>query len=158
MIPRLECRFFGLALFAVCLTGQLQTCNASASQDAEIPLIMATLRGDLHEVTALLKAGARPNRHDRSRNTALIYAARDGRTKIARALLSAGADPGWVDGEKVTPLILAAFKGHQSIVALLLMRKVNRDHRDQWGRRALDYALRRGADDPIAQMLRTTNH
>ena len=69
-------------------------------------------------------------------------------------MLKAGADPGWIDGERVTPLILAAFKGHLDIVKLLLTRKVDRGHRDQWGRTALDYALRRGDADPIAVLLR----
>ncbi len=122
---------------------------------AEIPLLAATLKGDVQKVAALLAAGTDPNTHDTHRNTALIYAARDGEAKIAGVLLKAGADPGWIDGEKVTPLILAAFKGHLAIVKLLLTRNVDRAHRDQWGRTALDYALRRGDDDPIAVLLRT---
>ncbi len=128
--------------------------NALARPDGDIPLIAATLRGDLQSVHALLGAGADPNLHDLFRNTALIYAARDGMTEIARALLKSGADPGWVDDERVTPLILASFKGHQAIVALLLAYEIDREHRDQWGRSALDYALRRGLTDPIAQLLR----
>jgi len=67
--------------------------------------------------------------------------------------LEAGADAGWIDGERVTPLILASFKGHLGIVYLLLARQVDRTHRDQWGRTALDYALRRGDSDPIAILL-----
>lgn len=127
----------------------------AAAQTAEsIPLLAATLKGDTATVTSLLAAQADPNVHDAHRNTALIYAARDGQTAIARILLKAGADPGWIDGERVTPLILAAFKGHVEIAELLLARKVTRDHRDQWGRTALDYALRRGDRDPIAVLLR----
>ena len=120
-----------------------------------IPLLAATLNGDLATVKNLLGAGVDPDLHDDYRNTALIYAARDGKTEIARALLSAGASPGWVDGERVTPLILAAFKGHIEIVKLLLAQEVDRGHRDQWGRTALDYALRRGDADPVAIRLRT---
>lgn len=120
-----------------------------------IPLLTATLDGALATVKNLLGAGVDPDLHDDYRNTALIYAARDGKTEIARALLSAGASPGWVDGERVTPLILAAFKGHIEIVKLLLAHKVDRGHRDQWGRTASDYALRRGDADSVAIRLRT---
>ena len=86
-------------------------------------------------------------------NTALIFAARDGRLAIARALIAGGATVNWIDGEGVTPLILAAFKGHGEIARLLVAHGADPDVRDQWGRRALDYALRRGPDDPIAKLL-----
>ena len=120
---------------------------------AQIPLIAATLKDDAEEVRRLLDAGADPNEFDDSRNTALIFAARDGRTEIARLLIEAGADPGWTDGELVTPLILAAYKNHIGIAELLLAKGVARDHRDRWGRSALDYAKRRGSGDPIYQLL-----
>ena len=84
----------------------------------------------------------------------MIYAARDGRTQIAQVLIVAGASPGWIDGEKVTPLILASYKNHIEIVKLLLARNVSRNHRDKWGRTALDYAKRRGTDDLIYKLLK----
>ena len=71
-----------------------------------------------------------------------------------RLLLERGATVNWVDGEGVTPLILAAFKGHEAIAAMLLRRGADIGIRDQWGRDALDYALRRGRDDPIAIRIR----
>ena len=146
--------------FFLCLGLQIGAANpaalvtAQAHSASEIPLLAATLRGDLPSVESLLADGVDPDVHDGNRNTALIYAARDGEIEIARALLKAGADPGWVDGERVTPLILAAFKDHVEIVNLLLARKVDRRHCDQWGRSALDYALRRGENDAIAVLLR----
>ena len=104
-------------------------------------------------VRALLEQGVDPDGYDRNRNTALIFAARDGREDIVRLLLSGGASVNWVDGEAVTPLILAAFKGHLGVVELLLQAGADRTRRDRWGRRAIDYALRRGTDDPIARRL-----
>ena len=100
-----------------------------------------------------LKKAQTPNAHDRLRNTALIYAARDGALEIAKALIAKGADVNWQDGEKVTPLILASHKNHIELVRLLLIHKADRELRDKWARRALEYALRRGVDDPIARLL-----
>lgn len=119
------------------------------------PLINAVLTDDLAEARRLLKRQTQVDAQDKSGNTALIFAARDGQTNIARLLLDAGANPGWVDGEGVTPLILAAFKNHPDIVKLLLDQ--NRDaritHADKWGRTALDYAKRRGSNDLVYRML-----
>ena len=125
---------------------------ASAGADTT-DLIEATKRGDLAAVEALLAAGTVPDGHDRFNNTALIFAARDGFTAIARVLIAAGATVNWIDGEGVTPLILASFKNHPDIVSLLLDHGADPTIRDQWDRQALDYALRRGTDDPIARII-----
>ena len=90
----------------------------------------------------------------RSTNTPLTFAARDGRFHLAKALLEAGARVNWADDEHVTPLILAALKGHAEIVDLLLAHGADPTKLDQWNRTAFDYALRRGADHPIAKSLR----
>jgi hypothetical protein len=121
----------------------------------DTPLIAAVLRDDLADVRRLLVAGAKVDDHDKSRNTAMIFAARDGQTDIASLLIDAGADPGWIDGEGVTPLILAALKNHPDMVKLLLAqkKKARTNHADKGGRTARDYAKRRGPNDPIYKML-----
>jgi len=116
-------------------------------------LIDAVVQNDTAAVAQLLENGADPDGLDGSRNTPLIFAARDGQVEIANQLIDAGAAPGWVDGEQVTPLILAAFRDHIDIVQLLLARKVDRHHRDKSGRTARDYAAVRGKTDPIYQLL-----
>ncbi len=118
------------------------------------PIVEAAKKNDLQLVAALLYGGADPDAHDRHRNTALIYAARDGRYEMAESLIRNGADINWQDGERVTPLILAAHKNHPRLVRLLLKHKAKRDVRDRWARTALDYALKRGEDDPIARLLK----
>ncbi len=117
-------------------------------------LIAATLAGDHSRVEALLDAGAPVDAVDEADNTPLILAARDGRLDIAALLIGRGARIDWQDDEKVTPLIIAAFRDHHAIVELLLAHGAAVDIRDQWRRTALDYALRRGADDTIARRLR----
>jgi ankyrin repeat protein len=119
------------------------------------PIVSAAKQNDLPRLAALLYGGADPNAHDRHRNTALIYAARDGRYDMAETLIAKGADIDWQDGEWVTPLILASHKNHPKLVRLLLTHKADRDIRDKWARTALDYALRRGEDDAIAKMLQS---
>lgn len=116
-------------------------------------LIEATLAGNIEDVRELLQQGTDPNLVYKT-NIALTYAARDGFTEIARLLIDHGADVNWIDGEGVTPLILASFKNHIDLVQLLLAHDADTTVRDQWNRTALDYALRRGTADPIAQLLR----
>lgn len=142
-----------VALAGILTLAGLWSWGHAASAD-KLDLIEATKRGDLAAVETLLASGADPDAHDQVNNTALIFAARDGRLSIARLLIERGATVDWIDGEGVTPLILAAFKGHLGLVKLLLDHKARRDLRDQWGRRALDYALRRGPNDPIARLLK----
>lgn len=127
---------------------------AAPLQAADPPLVAAAKAGNLAEVRRLLDTGVDPDQHDRHNNTALIFAARDGRLEIAEALIAASASVDWIDGEEVTALILAAHKNHPAIARLLLERGAGTGQRDKWGRRALDYALRRGEDDAIAAMLR----
>ena len=125
----------------------------SVIQSVAVPaLVEATLSGNIDNVSQLLQQGTDPNVVYNT-NTALTYAARDGFTEIARLLIDYGADVNWIDGEGVTPLILASFKGHGELVELLLDHNADITVRDQWDRTALDYALRRGTADPIAQLL-----
>ncbi|MGH9809173.1 MAG: ankyrin repeat domain-containing protein, partial [Terriglobia bacterium] len=58
--------------------------------------------------------------------TALLFAARDGRTDAARALIESGAkidNPG--TGEKMTPLVMAIVNGHYDLAAYFLDRRAN---------------------------------
>ncbi len=125
----------------------------TATVRAEPPLVEAAKRGDLAAVVALLAEDADPDSHDRHGNTALTFAARDGHLEMAEALIAAGATVDWQDGERVTPLILAVHKNHPGVARLLLDQGADPSIRDKWNRTALDYALRRGTDDPIARMI-----
>ena len=116
-------------------------------------LVQAAKDGDLNRVAGLLQAGADPNVVDADWNSPLIFAARDGRLEMVKVLVKAGALVNWQDGEKVTPLILAAFRNHEPVVRYLLAVGADPLINDQWQRRALDYALNRGKNDPIAHVL-----
>ena len=148
-------RYFLLPLLLLMLVGCSQRELAAPfrlSVDQE--LILAAKRGDGVGVWAALASDAMPDSTDRSGNTALIFAARNSHLDIAEMLLGYGATVDWQDDEKVTPLILASSRNHPEIVTLLLNHGATLAIKDQWGRTALDYAERRGSDDPIAVMLR----
>ena len=140
-----------LAVLAGCATERLP---APFRPSVEQELLLAAKRGDAVAVWAALAAGTPPDFADERSNTALIYAARDGHFEVAEMLITYGAKVNWQDEEKVTPLILAASRNHPEIATLLLDHGAAPTIQDQWGRTALDYAERRGADDPIAVMLR----
>ncbi|WP_161634936.1 ankyrin repeat domain-containing protein [Leptolyngbya sp. Heron Island J] len=131
-----------------------QPADAVSMTETTPSLIEATLAGNVETVSQLLQGGIDPNLVYNT-NTALTYAARDGFTEIARLLIDYGADVNWIDGEGVTPLILASFKGHLELTQLLLEHGADVTVRDQWNRTALDYALRRGETDAIAQLLQS---
>lgn len=74
--------------------------------------------GHAGAITALIKAGADPNRFS-SGMTALFYAASAGHVAAVQALLDAGADP--KAGDKMwSPLEAASSEGHKEVVNLLL--------------------------------------
>lgn len=146
-------RLLPVILTLAALTMAMSAGRLEAFAADRLPLIEATLADDIGKVRDLLAGGVDPNLFDANRNTALIFAARDGRTEIARMLIGAGADPDWIDGEGVTPLILASLRNHVAIVKMLLAENVDRDRRDRWGRTAIDYAGRRGRDDAIFRLL-----
>ncbi|MEM9002941.1 MAG: ankyrin repeat domain-containing protein [Cyanobacteria bacterium P01_F01_bin.86] len=154
--------FYLLVTIAPLLTAGMLSCTiatqppttpaSEALPASPPPLIEATLAGDVETVRSLLQEGTDPNLVYHT-NTALTYAARDGFIAIARVLIDAGAEVNWIDGEGVTPLILASFKNHVELAELLLDHGADVTVRDQWDRTALDYALRRGEADAIAQLL-----
>ncbi len=142
---------FGLFVLAGCSSQHLP---APLRPSVEEELLLAAKRGDAVAVWAALAAGSHPDIADQYGNTALIFAARDGHLEVAETLIAYGATVDWQDDEEVTPLILAASHNHPDIANLLLSNGAIPAIRDQWGRTALDYAERRGPDDPIAAMLR----
>jgi Ankyrin repeats (3 copies) len=65
--------------------------------------------------------------------TALMRAARHGRTRMVRALLDHGADPNVTRSDNFTALSLAAFFGHTEIVEVLLKHGARTDVATRYG-------------------------
>ncbi len=69
--------------------------------------------------------------------TALLYAARDGRTDIARTLIAANANVNQVEANGVSPLIEAIANNHIDVARLLIDHGADANTMDWWGRTPL---------------------
>ena len=69
--------------------------------------------------------------------TPLLYAARDGRLRVARRLIDAGADLELPDANGIRPLLLAALNNKMDVARLLLAKGANVNADDFWGRTPL---------------------
>ena len=117
-----------LPLAAAILTGDIDLVGALIDAGASLapepiwdstpPLVLAVEQGDARIVRRLLAAGAPVGRGFDT--TALLEAARGGRTDLVHLLVAAGArvDQGDADGH--TPLMAAAARGHVETVRELL--------------------------------------
>jgi ankyrin repeat protein len=94
----------------------------------------------LEMVTALLGAGADPDKPHPGEGTLLIRAAVFDRTEIARALLDAHADPNLKDSDGYSALFFAAGGGNVGLVRLLLDREAAVDTKSNDGTSPLQNA------------------
>lgn len=90
--------------------------------------------------------------YDNKRRTALLYAARFGRTFAVSRLLDAKASLGFADREGQVPLFAAACNEHLDTVDLLLRAGSNINATDQYFRTPLHGALEEG-DESMANLL-----
>jgi ankyrin repeat protein len=106
-------------------------------------LIRAALRNDLPRVLQLVQLGAPLDATDRDDTpySALQWACREGRERVAEALLDGkyegrGASIDLLSGDW-TPLMLASWYGHEGVVRLLLARGARQELQDSGGMTAL---------------------
>ena len=121
-------------------------------------LIRAALRNDLPRVLQLVQLGAPLDATDRDDTpySALQWACREGRERVAEALLDGkyegrGANIDLLS-EGLTPLMLASALEHEGVVRVLLARGASQELQDEYGRTALHVAVQH--DHPsIVQLL-----
>ena len=116
-VARLEKSASGLsALSPTC--GSAVSSGASNADDA---LLHAASIGDFERVDEALRNGASADHADDDKgNTALLWAARDGRQEMVRRLLQANASVNLANRRGVTPLMMAAAGGWGDCVRVLL--------------------------------------
>ena len=94
--------------------------DASRYDDFKRPaIVLATKRGDLATVKALIAAVADVNKTDANKETALVLASRNGCVEIAKALISAKADVNAKGHGGDTALIAAARAGNTELIGIL---------------------------------------
>ncbi|MEV7010052.1 ankyrin repeat domain-containing protein [Streptosporangium sp. NPDC051022] len=112
--------------------------------------------GHTEVVTALLDAGADPDRREdvaRSAMTALHWAASNEHLAVVKALLDRGAAPDIGDSAGRTALSHAAERGATAVVRKLLVHGANPAPADVRGRRPIDLARRYAGLDIEAEVL-----
>lgn len=129
---------------------QLKAWNVELSEEAFLGRAQV---GDATPVRLMLEAGMDPNVAGARGETALRYAAANGKPEVVRLLLEAGADVNVEDADGLTPLRYAAYYGHKDVVETLLENGADLDggSRDGWTAEAV--ALGRGHAD-IVRILR----
>ena len=104
--------------------------------------------GEIDKFEAVL-ARAEINARNEHGMTALMRAARYGRTRMVRALLEHGADPNVARSDNFTALSLAAFFGHTEIVEMLLKHGARTDVSTRFGTSPHMWASARSFKDVV---------
>lgn len=137
-----------IMLFAVSVS--LISC---ASVPKTYDLLIASGRGDIQAVKALLAKGASVNVQTKEGATALIFAAQNGYIDIVKALLAKGAEMNVQTKTGETALILASFEGHTDIVEVLLAKGAGVNVQTKAGGTALMAASFKGHTDIVKALL-----
>lgn len=118
-------------------------------------LLSASARGDLTEVTALLKAGANVNAKAVEGLTALMVASNSGHAAIVKLLLANGSDVNAATTPRgYTPLMFATENGNLEVMRALINAGANVNHQDTDGYTALMDACVHG-NVPVIELLLT---
>lgn len=104
--------------------------------------------GEIDKFEAVL-ARAEINARNEHGMTALMRAARYGRTRMVRALLDHGADPNVARSDNFTALSLSAFFGHTEIVEMLLKHGARTDVSTRFGTSPHMWASARSFKDVV---------
>lgn len=120
----------------------------------------AVHRGDVDRLKRLIREGADINRRDRYGQTALMIAAKNGRSCLVRFLVNLGAELNHTAKYTLTALMLAVLNGHVDIVRILV--RAGADLKIQGtgapgfcGKTALDLAREQGRPDLVDALCRS---
>ncbi|CAN0298702.1 unnamed protein product, partial [Scytosiphon promiscuus] len=115
--------------------------DAREGEDDEAPLHVATRRGSVETVAALLRHGANSNKLDRNNQAPLYLAVREENIDAVRALVSAGAQLSRRGGDDgLTALIMAAKVGKVDAVRVLVEHGASLNATSTSGKTALHLA------------------
>ena len=122
----------------------------------------AIASGDLESIDRLLGAGVDIDARDEHNQTALMNAARDGRTAVAGLLIDRGARLDHTAKYGLTALMLAVLRSNVDVVRMLVGAGADLDVRGTGapgfdGKTALDFAQGLGSDTMIEILRRETS-
>lgn len=137
-------------LFATLLMVATLFCSAFTFAVESVPfLLIASAKGDIKTVSAMLESGTSANTQDSDGVTALMYAARKNRAEVAKLLLEKGANINAKDQTGWTALIFAAKKNNLATVQLLLEKGADPNVIDPTGWSAFTVASAAGFSQVI---------
>ena len=118
----------------------------------------ATDRGDLTAIERLLDSGSDADARDEHGQTALMNAARDGRTEVVRLLAGRGAGLNHTAKFGLTALMLSVIRGHIDVARVLIDGGADLHPRGTGapgfhGKTAWDLAMERDSE-PMKELLR----
>ncbi len=118
-----------------------------------LELIEKVKSGSINDIKLLIEKGADVNTGTRFGWTALIWACRNGRTKVAELLIEKGAEPDKPHICGDSPLKWACRNGHIEVVKLLIEKGADLDKQDFSGNTALMIACRNHHTDIAKQLI-----
>jgi uncharacterized protein len=119
--------------------------DSSIGTSQDLLLLESCEKGDMDQVTRLLKDGANANAsREGDGSAALILASNKGHVHIAEKLIAAGAQVNAKNRNGWTALMGAASNGHLSVVALLVAGQADVNARHSYGWTALKLASQKG--------------
>lgn len=124
--------------------------SLDASADIQKDLIWAIEKGNLHDVSKLLKKGADPDTPNQQGYTPLMMAAQTQNPKLANLLIDAGADVHIRNQYGETAIMLASYHGQTEMVRQFYVKGAEINHS---GWNPLLYAATGGHLDTIRLLL-----
>ena len=117
------------------------------------PLICAAVWGHVQVVGELIRAGARVNAKDNSKQTALHWASWGGHSSVVTTLIEAGANLNEQDEDGMTPFIEAADRGHVQVVGELIRAGARVNAKDYYKQTALHKASWGGHSSVVTTLI-----
>ncbi len=142
---------YGSPLEIAKASGQVDLANMIRTRLSE-QLYEAAKKGEIDNVSTLIKNGADVNFQDKDGVTPLHMASFYGHAAVASKLLNEKANPNLTRADGFTPLHFACLKGNDTIVKALITNGAQLDLKTKSGKTALDIAKEKNYSNIVSIM------